>query len=44
MIVKTMIELFQGKWCTVQYLKYSGGRSVKRILDINGIPETVINL
>jgi hypothetical protein len=44
MIVKTMIELFQGDWSTVQYLKYSNGKQVKRILDREGIPVEVITL
>jgi hypothetical protein len=44
MIFKTMIELFQGKLTKVQYVKYSNGKTVKRILDKNGIPEFIINL
>ena len=44
MIFKTMIELFQGKLTKVQYVKYSNGKSVKRILDNDGIPQLIINL
>lgn len=44
MIFKTMIELFQGKLTKVQYVKYSNGTTVKRILDKDGIPEFIINL
>ena len=44
MIFKTMIELFQGKLTKVQYVKYSNGKTVKRIIDKNGIPEFIINL
>lgn len=44
MIFKTMIELFQGNLTKVQYVKYSNGKTVKRILDKNGIPQLVIEL
>ena len=44
MIFKTMIELFQGRLAKVQYVKYSNGRTVKRILDKDGIPEAIINI
>lgn len=44
MIFKTMIELFQGKLTKVQYVRYQSGKTVKRILDKDGIPEVIINL
>jgi hypothetical protein len=44
MIFKTMIELFQGKLAKVQYVKYSNGKQVKRVLDNNNIPEAIIEL
>lgn len=44
MIFKTMIELFQGKLHLVQYVKYSNGKSVKRILGKDNVPEFIINL
>lgn len=44
MIFKTMIELFCGKLTTVQYVKYSNGRTIKRILGKGGIPEAIIEL
>lgn len=44
MIFKTMIELFQGRLAKVQYVQYTNGKIVKRILDIDGIPEVIINL
>jgi hypothetical protein len=44
MIFKTMIELFQGRLAKVQYVRYQCGKTVKRILDKEGIPEAIINL
>lgn len=44
MIVKTMIELFQGNLTKVQYVKYSNGKTVKRILGKDNVPEFIINL
>ena len=42
MIIKTMIEMYQGKLSLVQYLKYSNGKTVKRVLDKQGIPVAII--
>ena len=44
MIIKTMIELFSGKLTTVQYVKYSNGKTVKRILGKDNIPEMIVEL
>lgn len=44
MIFKTMIEAFQGTLCLVQYVKYSNGKTVKRVLDKDGVPQVVIEL
>jgi hypothetical protein len=44
MIFKTMIELYQGKLSLVQYVKYSNGKTVKRVLDSNNIPQAIITL
>lgn len=44
MIFKTMIEMYQGKLTKVQYVKYSNGKTVKRILGKDDIPEFIINL
>jgi len=44
MIFKTMIELYQGKLSLVQYVKYSNGKTVKRVLDKQGIPIAVEQL
>lgn len=44
MIFKTMIEMFQGKLTKVQYVRYSNGKVVKRVLDKQGIPEIIINI
>ena len=44
MIFKTMIELFQGRFALVQYVKYSNGKMVKRILDKDNIPELIVEL
>lgn len=44
MIFKTMIELFCGKLSTVQYLKYSNGKIIKRILGKDNVPEAIIEL
>lgn len=38
MIFKTMIQLVQGNLHLVQYVKYSNGKVVKRVLDKNGLP------
>jgi len=38
MIFKTMIEVYQGTLSLVQYVKYSNGKTVKRVLDKNGLP------
>jgi hypothetical protein len=42
MIFKTMIEMFQGSLHLVQYVKYSNGKTVRRVLDKQGLPITVI--
>jgi hypothetical protein len=42
MIFKTMIEVFQGSLHLVQYVKYSNGKTVKRVLDKQGLPIIVI--
>jgi hypothetical protein len=39
-----MIELFSGKLTTVQYVKYSNGKIIKRILGKDNIPEMIIEL
>lgn len=44
MIFKTLIELYQGNLSLVQYVKYSNGKTVKRVLDKNGLPQIVIEL
>jgi hypothetical protein len=44
MIFKTMIEVYQGTLSLVQYVKYSNGKTVKRVLDKNGVPQIVIEL
>ena len=44
MIFKTMIEVYQGTLSLVQYVKYTNGKTVKRVLDKNGIPQIVIEL
>jgi hypothetical protein len=44
MIFKTLIELYQGKLSLVQYVKYSNGKTIKRVLDKNGLPQMVIEL
>jgi hypothetical protein len=44
MIFKTMIEVYQGTLSLVQYVKYSNGKTVKRMLDKNGVPQIVIEL
>ena len=44
MIIKTLIEAFQGQLTLVQYVKYSNGKTVKRVLDKNGLPQIVIEL
>jgi hypothetical protein len=42
MIFKTLIEMYQGKLSLVQYVKYSNGKTVKRVLDSNGLPVAII--
>ena len=44
MIFKTMIEVYQGTLSLVQYVKYSNGKTIKRVLDKNGVPQIVIEL
>lgn len=44
MIFKTMIEVYQGTLSLVQYVRYSNGKTVKRVLDKDGIPQIVIEL
>jgi hypothetical protein len=44
MIFKTMIEVFQGNLHLVQYVKYSNGKTIKRVLDKQGIPIAVEQL
>lgn len=44
MIIKTMIEMYLGKLTKVQYVKYSNGKSIKRILDNNNVPQQIIEL
>jgi len=44
MIFKTMIEVYQGTLSLVQYVKYTNGKTVKRVLDKNGVPQIVIEL
>ncbi len=43
MIFKTMIELYQGKLSLVQYVKYSNGKVVKRVLDKQGLPIAIFS-
>jgi len=42
MIIKTMIEMFQGNLHLVQYVKYSNGKTVKRVLDKHGLPIFIV--
>ena len=42
MIFKTLIEMYQGKLSLVQYVKYSNGKTVKRVLDNKGLPVAII--
>lgn len=44
MIIKTLIEMYQGNLSLVQYVQYSSGQKIKRILDKNGVPQTIIKL
>jgi hypothetical protein len=44
MIFKTLIELYQGNLSLVQYVQYSNGKTVKRVLDKQGIPIAVEQL
>lgn len=41
MILKTIIQLIKGELKRVQYVQYSNGIMVKRILDNAGVPETI---
>lgn len=34
-------EFINGVYKMVQYVTYSNGKKVKRVLDVNGIPESV---
>jgi hypothetical protein len=43
MIIKTMIEMYQGSLHLVQYVTYSNGKLVKRVLDKQGLPATIIH-
>jgi hypothetical protein len=38
MIIKTMIQVLQGNLHLVQYVKYSNGKVVRRVLDKDGLP------
>ena len=42
MIIKTMIEMYKGNLSLVQYVKYSNGKTVRRVLDKQGLPIIVI--
>ena len=42
MIFKTLIEMYQGNLSLVQYVKYSNGKTVRRVLDKQGLPIIVI--
>ena len=44
MIFKTLIEMYQGNLSLVQYVKYSNGKTIKRVLDKQGIPIAVEQL
>jgi hypothetical protein len=44
MIFKTMIEMYQGKLSLVQYVKYSNGKTIKRVLDKKGLPIAIEQL
>lgn len=41
MILKTIIELIKGELRRVQYVQYSNGKMIKRVLDDTGIPQTI---
>ena len=43
MIFKTMIQVFQGNLHLVQYVKYSNGKVVKRVLDKQGLPIAIFS-
>ena len=43
MIFKTMIQMFQGNLHLVQYVKYSNGIIVRRVLDKQGLPIAVLS-
>lgn len=43
MIFKTMIQMFQGKLHLVQYVKYSNGTIVRRVLDKQGLPIAIVS-
>lgn len=42
MIIKTMIEMYNGNLSLIQYLKYSNGKTIKRVLDKQGLPVAII--
>jgi hypothetical protein len=44
MIIKTMIEMYKGNLSLVQYVKYSNGKTVKRVLDKKGLPIAIEQL
>jgi hypothetical protein len=44
MIIKTMIEMYKGNLSLVQYVKYSNGKTVKRVLDKQGLPIAIEQL
>jgi hypothetical protein len=41
MILKTIIQLIRGELKRVQYVQYSNGKMVIRILDNAGVPESI---
>jgi hypothetical protein len=44
MIIRTMIEMYKGNLSLVQYVKYSNGKTVKRVLDKQGLPIAIEQL
>jgi hypothetical protein len=44
MIIRTMIEMYKGNLSLVQYVKYSNGKTVKRVLDRKGLPIAIEQL
>jgi hypothetical protein len=38
-----MIQMFQGNLHLVQYVKYSNGKVVKRVLDKQGLPIAIFS-